>query len=97
VLGVGLKQIRIVLGLEIEISVASKNVYGVLLFLNKHTLYLFKSLTDIVCYDTISKTHRFFFAYVLLTPAFNLRMRLLTKINEFSAIFSCISLFKSAC
>jgi NADH:ubiquinone oxidoreductase subunit C len=73
--------------------VSNKNVYPCLLFLSKHSLGLFKVATDIVCYDTPSKEARFFLVYNLLSVAYNLRVRVITKVSEASRVLSVTSLY----
>ena len=96
ILGVGLKCISVVVGIELEINVISKNIYPLLFFLNKHTLCQFKIISDIICYDSLNKKFRFFMVYNLLSLTFNIRLCLITKINEFTTVLSTISLFKVA-
>jgi NADH:ubiquinone oxidoreductase subunit C len=95
ILGVGLNNIRVVSGLEIEISVNSKNVYPFILFLNKHSLCRFKNMMDVICYDTIGKAYRFGLVYNLLSIQNNLRIRIITKVNESSQLLSLVSLYRS--
>jgi len=95
VLGVGLSNIRVVSGLDIEISVVSKNVYPLIYFLNKHSLCSFKSVMDIACYDTIGKDFRFSLVYNLLSVSNNLRVRVITKVNESDKLLSLVSLYRS--
>lgn len=94
ILGVGLKCVRIVIGIELEINVISKNIYPLLLFLNKHTLCQFKIINDMICYDSINKQFRFFLVYNILSVTFNMYIRVISKINEFTTVLSLISLFK---
>lgn len=97
IMGVGIKKVSIVSGFDIVIEVLFKNLYAIILFLNKHTICQFKSLIDIVCYDTLKKNYRFSLVYNFISFKYNLRLRVITKINEFSNIFSVVGLFKSAC
>jgi hypothetical protein len=61
VLGVGIKNIKVVSGFELEIEVTNKTAYPVLFFLNKHSMCRFKSLVDIICYDIICPQRFFLF------------------------------------
>lgn len=90
-----LKHIRLVFGQEIEIKTSSKNIYPLIFFLNKHTLCQFKSMMDIVGYDSFKTQKRFFIVYNLLSINFGMRIRLLIKIDEFSPLLSNAGLFKS--
>lgn len=94
--GCGFGKIRVVSGYDIEVEVSSKNVYPCLLFLKKHSLCLFKSMVDIICYDTPSKKNRFFVVYNLLSVELNVRLRVITKVAEHTPLLSCTSLFWSA-
>ena len=96
ILGVGIKKASIVSGFDIVIEVINKNIYPILLFLSNHTLWRFKSLVDIICYDVPKKFYRFSLIYNLISIHFNLRIRIITKINELSNSFSVIGLYKSA-
>jgi NADH:ubiquinone oxidoreductase subunit C len=82
-------------GTEIEIIISSKNVFPLIYFLNKHSLCRFKSMIDIICYDTLGKSYRFFLVYNLLSVAYNMRIRIITKINETGKLLSLISLYRS--
>ena len=95
-LGVGIKKASIISGFDIVIEVVNKNVYPILFFLSNHTLWQFKSLVDIICYDIPKKFYRFSLIYNLISIHFNLRLRVITKINELSNLFSIVGLYKSA-
>jgi NADH dehydrogenase (ubiquinone) Fe-S protein 3 len=95
ILGKGVNYIQIVSGLEIEIDSNSKNIYPLVFFLKKHSFSQCKSLMDIISSDTPYNKYRFSIIYNLLSVSFNLRIRLISKINEFSNILSLVSLFKS--
>jgi NADH:ubiquinone oxidoreductase subunit C len=92
---VGIRRIQIVSGLEIEIDTLSKNLYPLNLFLKKHTLTQFRSMIDVICYDTPSQQHRFGIVYNLLSVNYNLRVRVVSKISESLSLLSLVSLFKS--
>lgn len=96
VLGLGFYDVRIVSGFEIELFVVSKKVYPIIFFLNKHSLCVLKTMVDIICYDTLGKSFRFFLVYNLLSTQYNIRFRLITKINELVRLVSLVSLFKSS-
>jgi len=96
ILGVGIKKASIVSGFDIVIEVVNRNIYPILFFLSNHTLWQFKSLIDITCYDVPKKFYRFSLIYNLISIHFNLRIRVMTKINELSNLFSVIGLYKSA-
>jgi NADH:ubiquinone oxidoreductase subunit C len=96
VLGVGIKSASIVSGFDIVIEAVNKNIYPILFCLNKHTLWQFKNLVDIICYDVPKKFYRFSLIYNLISFHYNLRIRVMTKINELSNLFSVIGIYKSA-
>jgi NADH dehydrogenase (ubiquinone) Fe-S protein 3 len=96
IMGVGVQKATVVSGFDIVIELIHKNIYPILLFLNNHTIWQFKNLTDIICYDVPKKFYRFSLVYNLISIHYNLRLRVLTKINELSKIFSVVGLYKSA-
>jgi NADH:ubiquinone oxidoreductase subunit C len=96
ILGVGIRKVCIVSGFDIVIEVNSKNIYPLILFLNKHTVCQFKSIIDIICYDNPKKNCRFTLIYNLISFHNNRRIRVLTKINELSPVFSLMGIFKGA-
>lgn len=96
IMGVGIRKVCVVSGFDIVIEVVNKNIYPMLLFLNNHTLWQFKSLIDIVCYDIPKFFYRFSLIYNLISIHYNLRLRVITKINELSNVFSVAGLYKSA-
>lgn len=96
ILGVGIQKASVVSGFDIVIEIINKNIYPILLFLSNHTLWQFKSLVDIICYDMPKKLYRFSLIYNLVSVHFNLRIRIVTKINELTSLFSVAGLYKSA-
>ena len=95
IVGVGTENIKVVSGSELEIIIVSKNVFSLIYFLNKHSLCRFKSMMDIICYDTLGKSYRFFLVYNLLSVVNNMRLRIITKVNETSKLLSLVSLYRS--
>ena len=81
---------------DLEIIVSSNNIYIILYFLQKHTIYQFDCLTDIVCYDTPGKILRFGIVYNLLSIRYNTRIRVISKFKNLFALLSVSSLFSSA-
>jgi NADH:ubiquinone oxidoreductase subunit C len=94
-MGGGIHYIQIVSGLEIEIDVISKNIYPLIFFLKKHTLSQCKSVVDLICYDNPNKDFRFSIIYNLLSVNNNLRIRVISKVNEFLSMLTLVGLFKS--
>jgi len=95
ILGCGLHRIQIVSGFDLEIDIVSKNIYPLILFFKTHSASQFKSITDIVCYDTPKVNFRFGIIYNLLSVNYSLRIRLISKVCEFWNIISLVSLYKS--
>jgi len=96
ILGMGIKKALVVSGFDIVIEVISKNIYPMLLFLNKHTICQFKTLTDIICYDIPKKKYRFSLIYNLISLQYNFRIRVFTKANEFFYLFSTMGIYQSS-
>ena len=96
IMGVGIQKASVVSGFDIVIELINKNIYPILLFLSNHTLWQFKNLIDIVCYDVPKKFYRFSLIYNLTSLHYNLRLRVITKINELGKVFSVVGLYKSA-
>lgn len=97
IVGGALKKIKIVSSFDVELEVSVKNIYPLMVFFKNHSLCLFTSLIDIVCYDVPNKTHRFSLVYNLLSVKFNSRIRIISKIQEnYNQILSVISLYRSA-
>jgi NADH dehydrogenase (ubiquinone) Fe-S protein 3 len=97
IMGVGIQKVSVVSGFDIVIEVLNKNAYPMMFFLSNHTLWQFKTLIDIICYDVPKKTYRFSLVYNLLSIHYNLRVHLVTKINELSKALSVLGLYKAAC
>lgn len=95
ILGVGIQKVWVSSGFEIVIEISSKLIYPVIYFLNKHSLSCFKSLIDIVCYDTPASSFRFSLVYNLLSIQYNFRCQVLTKIQELTNVFSIMGIYKS--
>jgi NADH:ubiquinone oxidoreductase subunit C len=92
-----IKKVKIVSSFDVELEVSVKNIYPFMLFLKNHSLCLFTTLIDIVCYDVPNKIHRFSLVYNVLSIKFNSRIRVICKIKEnCSQILSVISLYRSA-
>jgi NADH:ubiquinone oxidoreductase subunit C len=96
IFGSGINDIKVVSGLEVELKVASKKIYPLIFFLNKHSLCMFKIMIDIICSDMPGKPHRFFLVYNLLSVQFNIRVRVMSKIKEnMGQLLSLVSLYRS--
>jgi NADH:ubiquinone oxidoreductase subunit C len=96
IFGGGVNRIKVVSGFEVELEIVSKKIYPLILFLNRHSLCLFKVMIDIVCYDVPGKSHRFSLVYNLLSTQFNSRLRVISKIQEnVGQVLSLVSLYRS--
>ena len=96
IFGSGISSIKVVSGFEVELKVSSKKIYPLVLFLNKHSLCMFKLMIDVVCSDVPGKSHRFTLVYNLLSVQFNTRVRVISKIQEnVGQILSLVSLYRS--
>jgi NADH:ubiquinone oxidoreductase subunit C len=96
IFGCGIKKIKVVLSFDVDLEITAKNIYPLILFLNLHSLCLFTTVVDIVCYDTPSKLHRFSLVYNLLSLKFNIRLRVTSRLQEtFGCALSLLSLYKS--
>jgi len=71
-------------------------IYPIIFFLSKHSLCAFKSLVDMICYDTPKLKSRFTLIYNLLSVQYNFRCQVLTKVQELTNVFSIMGIFKSA-
>ena len=74
----------------------SNNIYPVLYFLQKHTACQYDSLTDIICYDTPTKSLRFGIVYNLLSIRYNSRVRVISKFKNIVSLVSILSLFSGS-
>jgi NADH:ubiquinone oxidoreductase subunit C len=81
---------------DLELKVNSNNIFPILHFLQKHTIYKFEILSDMICYDTPGKALRFCIVYSLLSIKYNTRLRLITRLRGASALLSISSLFFGA-
>ena len=96
IMGVGIKKVFISSGFDIVIETINVNIYPILTILSNHTLWQFKSLVDLLCYDIPNTFYRFSVVYNLVSLHYNLRLRIITKVNELSKILSIVGLYKSA-
>ena len=81
---------------SVEIKVIPLSLKGALIFLRQHSLMQFTQLIDIVVSDVPGKKNRFTICYLLFSPFYNIRLNLVTKINELTPMPSTVDLFASA-
>jgi NADH:ubiquinone oxidoreductase subunit C len=81
----------------LEIKTNNKNIYPLSLFLKKHSTCQYKTLVDLIAYDSPGKNLRFTLIYNLLSVDYNSRIILHTKLFEkLPVISTVISLFSGA-
>jgi NADH-quinone oxidoreductase subunit C len=95
-LGVVVKKANVISGFEVEVEVLSKNLYAILFYINKHTLFRYKNLVDIVCYDVLGKVNRFFLVYNLLSINHSMRLRIISRVGSFSDVLSLAGIYRGA-
>jgi len=96
ILGGGLKKIKVVSGFDVELEIISKIIYPTLCFFNNHSLCLFSTVIDIICYDVPNRVHRFSLVYNILSLKLNFRLRVISKLQEtYGQVISLISIYKS--
>jgi NADH:ubiquinone oxidoreductase subunit C len=93
-LGTGVKEVCIISGFEIEVGILSKNIYIILFFVSKHTLFKYKTLVDIVCYDILGETCRFFLVYNLLSISNSMRLQVFTRVGTYYDVLSIVGIFR---
>lgn len=91
--GSGICSIRVLSGFEIAIYVSFKHIWSLINFFKVHYMM---NLTDIKCYDNLSSFFRYFLIYNLKNEKFDICIKLICKVKEFSAVVSISSLFKAA-
>ncbi len=79
------------------LSIDSKNLIEVILFLKDSETSLFKMLMDIIVIDYPNKKNRFSINYSLLSIKYNTRIFLNFEINELMHVFSVVNIYKSSC
>jgi NADH:ubiquinone oxidoreductase subunit C len=82
--------------LELEAWATPWNIYPVLNFLKKQSLFQFNSVIDIITYDLPTNKARFLLIYNALSVIFNYRFLLVTKTNNFLPLISIASLFRGS-
>ncbi len=81
---------------EVSISISSKNIIPVLIFLKKHIGCQFKMLTGVYGVDFLNLDYRFCVVYDLLSLKFNRRIRVKLYVNEITPVDSATSVFLSS-
>lgn len=67
---------------QLHIITSRSGLLPLILFLKKHTLSLYKTLSDITVYDIPGKKYRFCIIYSLLSHIYNTRINVYTYTNE---------------
>lgn len=82
---------------EARLVVKSENIYPLLYYLKNHTNARFRILVDICGVDYPSRKQRFEVVYNLLSVQFNLRIRVVTNVDDRCApLDSVVGIFPSA-
>ena len=69
---------------------------GALTFLRQHSFMQFTQLIDIIVTDVPGTMNRFSVCYLLYSPFYNVKLHLITKVDEITPLPSIIRLFESA-
>jgi NADH dehydrogenase (ubiquinone) Fe-S protein 3 len=95
VLSKGIKSVDI-FNDEITITVDSKYVKVISLYLKTHSNLRYESLIDITCVDYLNRSFRFDIVYNFLSYKLNHRLRIKTFSSELSFVESLTKVYKSA-
>jgi len=90
-----IKEIRIKNN-DIEIKTTPNNLRALLYVLKNHSLFQYKQLIDIACYDFPGKENRFSVNYILFTFKYNTRISVIVKTNEVIPLPSVTTIYDSA-
>ena len=89
-----IKEIRIKNN-DIEVKTTPSNLRALLYIFKNHSLFQYKQLIDIACYDFPGKKHRFSVTYILYSLKYNNRLIVVVKTNEVIPLPSITSIFSS--
>jgi NADH:ubiquinone oxidoreductase subunit C len=81
---------------DIEIKTTPGSLNGVLFYLQKHSLCLYKQLCDIACVDRPGNELRFAITYKLYSPTYNCHIYVIIQTNEVTPIPSVSKIYSSA-
>jgi len=81
---------------ELVVSLSLKCTVRFLGLVKYHTMFLFRTLVDLVVYDVPGRLLRFCVMYVLLSPHFNARLVVRTQTDTIIPLVSCIRIFQNA-
>lgn len=79
-----------------DIQVEPAMVGFLLIFFRYHSVFLFKTLIDLVVFDIPGKLRRFVVIYSLLSVAYNSRISIRTQVNELCPLVSVANIFQNA-
>jgi NADH/F420H2 dehydrogenase subunit C len=85
-----------ILNEEITLNVPIINLKSIINFLKRDESFLFKILIDIFIVDYFQSENRFEVVYSLLSLKYDTRIKLKARIDEFTPVFSIVSLFLNA-
>ena len=84
------------LNAEITLNVSITDLKSTINFLKRDESFLFKILIDIFVVDYFQSENRFEVIYSLLSLKYNTKIELKARIDEFSPVFSIVSLYLNA-
>jgi NADH/F420H2 dehydrogenase subunit C len=85
-----------ILNAEITLNVSITDLKSTINFLKRDENFLFKILIDIFVVDYFQSENRFEVIYSLLSLKYNTKIELKARIDEFSPVFSIVSLYLNA-
>ena len=81
--------------LQVQVETSLDYLYPLIFFLKKHSLTLFRTLIDLICYEVLN--NKYILIYSLLNIENSQRMLIKIKVQEFNRnLLSITSLFSSA-
>nr|QIC54989.1 NADH dehydrogenase subunit 9 [Cryptophyta sp. CCMP2293] len=78
---------------EITLSISPINLKKVISFFKNDEDYLYKVLVDIFVVDYFESDNRFEIVYGLLSVKYNVRIKIKSRIDEFTSVASIVSLY----
>jgi NADH/F420H2 dehydrogenase subunit C len=81
---------------EISLSVSATDLKKVISFIKNDEDYLYKALIDIFIVDYFESENRFEIVYSFLSIKYNVRIKLKSRIDEFTPVASIVSLYSNA-
>lgn len=79
-----------------DLQIEPAQVGFLLIFFRYHSVFLFKTLIDLIIFDLPGKLRRFVVIYTLLSVAYNSRVSIRTQVNELCPLVSITNIFQNA-